>query len=143
MTQISCVDLFCGAGGLTHGFVLEGVPALVAANGVIVVGDVSSSKLSRTSMGKSVMDAGWHSFKQMLRYKSIRNGGTYVEVSERNTTRTCSSCGAVSGPQGANGLRIREWTCVDCGAIHDRDRNAAANILRVGLDTLTEGARHG
>ena len=50
------------------------------------------------------------------------------------TSRTCSSCGSVSGPQGVNGLRIREWTCVDCGAIHDRDRNAAANILRLGLD---------
>lgn len=116
--------------------------ALVKAHDTIVVGDVSSSKLSRTSMGKSVMDAGWYSFKQMLRYKSIRNGGTYVEVSERNTTRTCSSCGSVSGPQGVNGLRIREWTCVDCGAIHDRDRNAAANILRLGLETLTEGACH-
>lgn len=123
-------------------FLHKASTALAKSHDIIVVGDVSSSKLSRTSMAKSVMDAGWHSFKQMLRYKSIRNGGTYVEVSERNTTRTCSSCGSVSGPQGVNGLRIRAWTCVDCGAIHDRDRNAAANILRLGLESLTEGACH-
>ena len=124
-------------------FLHKASAALVKANDTIVVGDVSSSKLSRTNMAKSIHDAGWHSFKQMLRYKSIRNGGTYVEVSERNTTRTCSCCGSISGPQGVNGLRIREWACVDCGAIHDRDGNAAKNILRLGLETLTEGACHG
>ncbi|WP_264371129.1 transposase [Azotobacter chroococcum] len=48
------------------------------------------------------------------------------------TTRTCSSCGSLSGPQGVNGLRIREWTCSECGVAHDRDVNAARNILAVG-----------
>lgn len=64
------------------------------------------------------------------------------EVSERLTTQTCSECGCLphSRPRGIAGLRIREWVCDDCGAIHDRDVNAAKNILRIGLDTLVEGA---
>ena len=51
-------------------------------------GMLPAANLARTSMAKSVMDVGWYSFKQQIRYKSIRNGGTYVEVSERNTTRS-------------------------------------------------------
>lgn len=100
----------------------------------IVVGNVSSSKLAKTSMAKSVLDAGWHSFKQMLAYKSIANGVWYEEVNEAFSSQTCSSCGSLpdSRPKGIAGLGIREWQCSDCGAIHDRDVNAALNILRSG-----------
>lgn len=60
--------------------------------------------------------------------------GRIVEVvSERNTTRTCSFCGALSGPAGADMLAVRSWDCEACGTSHDRDTNAAANILRIGL----------
>ena len=110
--------------------------------GTIIVGDVASSKLARTSMAKSVLDAGWSDFKLMLSYKAIMHGGRYVEVSERMSTQTCSECGSLppSRPKGIAGLGIREWECDDCGTVHDRDVNAARNILRVGLDTLAEGA---
>lgn len=110
--------------------------------GTIIVGDVASSKLARTSMAKSVLDAGWSDFKLMLSYKAIMHGGRYVEVSERMSTQTCSECGCLppSRPKGIAGLGIREWECDDCGTVHDRDVNAARNILRVGLDTLVEGA---
>lgn len=116
--------------------------ALAKEYGLIVVGDVSPSRLAKTSMAKSVLDAGWSDFKQMLSYKAIRHGGKVVEVSEANSTQTCSECGSLppSRPKGIAGLGIREWTCDDCGAEHDRDINAARNILRVGLDTLAEGA---
>ena len=109
--------------------------------GLIVIGDVSSSKLAQTRMAKSVLDAGWSDLKTKLSYKSIRNGGSCLEVSERMTTQTCSECGALpaSRPRGIAGLRIREWTC-ECGTSHDRDVNAARNILRLGLETLGVGA---
>lgn len=115
--------------------------AIAGAYGTIVVGDVSSSKLSQTKLAKSVLDAGWHDFKQMLHYKSIRNGGAVIEVSEYLSTQTCSSCGALpeSRPRGIAGLGIREWTCTDCGTTHHRDVNAARNILRSGLATLAGG----
>jgi IS605 OrfB family transposase len=107
--------------------------------GLIVVGDVSSKKLAKTNMAKSVLDAGWSSFKSMLAYKVIRHGGRMIEADERYTTQACSACGSIGGPKGIAGLRIREWTCDDCGTVHDRDVNAAKNILRVGLDSLAEG----
>ncbi len=109
--------------------------------GLIVVGDVSPSRLAKTSMAKSVLDAGWSDLKRMLAYKSIRNGGSTLEVSERYTTQVCSCCGTLPDgrPKGIADLGIREWTC-DCGAVHNRDVNAARNILRIGLDALNGGA---
>lgn len=110
--------------------------------GLIVVGDVSPKKLAKTNMAKSVLDAGWSSFKSMLAYKAIRHGGRMVEADERWTTQTCSCCGSLppERPKGIAGLGIRQWTCGDCGTVHDRDVNAARNIARVGQHALTEGA---
>lgn len=78
---------------------------------------------------KAVSDAGWSSFRNMLRYKAIGHGAEYVEADERYTTQTCSACGARSGPKGRKGLDVREWDCSECGTVHDRDVNAAINIL--------------
>ena len=67
----------------------------------------------------------------MLTYKyriKDRSPG-YVEVDERFTTVSCSVCSARCGPQGQKGLRIRAWDCSSCGESHDRDVNAARNIL--------------
>lgn len=105
-------------------------------NSLIVVGNVNAAKLKQTRMGKSVSDAGWSTFRRMLEYKARRHQAIYVEADERFTSVTCSECGALSGPQGQKGLRIRQWGCSDCGASHDRDVNAARNILRVGQSTL-------
>jgi len=109
----------------------------------IIVGDVSSAKLVKTDMAKSVLDAGWASFKGMLRYKSTARGASFICAAEHGTTRTCSCCGAIpdSSPQGMGALGIRDWTCSSCGAVHDRDINAARNILRRGLTALSEGAQ--
>ena len=114
---------------------------LVQNNGLIVVGDVGGQKLTKTKMAKSVLDAGWSSFRTMLDYKAIRRHGVLVVVNEHNTTRTCSCCGAIpdSAPKGVKGLGIREWVCSNCNAVHDRDVNAARNILRLGHQTLCAG----
>ncbi|WP_426344888.1 RNA-guided endonuclease InsQ/TnpB family protein [Pseudoduganella sp. R-32] len=107
----------------------------------IAVGNVNASGLAQTSLAKSVLDAGWSSFRRMLAYKAMRHGARYVEVDERFTTQTCSNCGALpdSRPKGIAGLGIREWECSECGVVHDRDRNAALNILRRGRATLEAG----
>ncbi len=104
---------------------------------LIVVGNVSSSKLTKTNMAKSVNDAGWAMFKTLLSYKAIARKVVYCEVSERFTTQTCSCCGVIGGPKGREGLGVREWVCGGCGTVHDRDVNAALNILRIGHNTLT------
>jgi putative transposase len=114
--------------------------ALAKEYGLIVVGNVSPSKLARTNMAKSVLDAGWSDFRQMIAYKAITHGAIMLEVDEANTTRACAECGSIAGPEGRAGLRIREWKCSDCGAVHDRDVNAARNILRLGLQALAGGA---
>lgn len=114
---------------------------LVNNNAAIFVGSVSSLGLAKTKMAKSVLDASWGSFKTMLEYKCEHAGVVFEEVNEAYTTQICSSCGALpsSSPKGRAGLRIREWTCCECGDTHDRDINAAMNILAVGLDRLAGG----
>lgn len=107
--------------------------ALIERCGVIIVGDVSSQKLAKTSMAKSVLDAGWGQLKTMLEYKCAHAGIVFKEVNEAYTTQTCSCCGVISrnSPKGRAGLGMREWTC-ECGVTHDRDVNAARNILAAG-----------
>jgi len=97
---------------------------------VLVVGNVSPSKLKKTKMAKSVSDAGWADFKTMLAYKAIRLGITYLEVNESFSTVTCSVCSERTGPRGLRALGVRTWGCRSCGTEHRRDQNAAANILR-------------
>ena len=115
--------------------------ALVRENAAIFVGDVASSKLVKTKMAKSTLDAGWASLKTMLEYKSHQAGIVFEVVNESYTTQTCSCCGIIpaSSPKGRAGLRIREWVCSGCGAVHDRDINAARNILAAGHRRLAEG----
>lgn len=111
---------------------------IVKANALIVVGDVNSAALARTKMAKSVLDAGWSAFRSMLRYKAMRHGARFVEANERYSTQTCSCCGAVGGPKGLKGLRVREWECETCDTIHDRDVNAARNILLSGQNSVLQ-----
>jgi len=114
---------------------------LVNENAAIFVGDVSSTKLVKTKMAKSVLDAGWCSLKTMLEYKCDHADIIFKEINEAYSTQACSCCGAIgpNSPKGRSGLRIREWTCSECGAEHDRDVNAARNILVAGHRHLAEG----
>ena len=98
----------------------------------IYVGDVSSPKLVRTRMAKSVLDAGWGQLRRMLQYQGEHAGRSVIIVDESYTTRACSSCGAPFGPSGLRLLVVRTWQCALCGDWHDRDVNAARNIVRFG-----------
>jgi IS605 OrfB family transposase len=112
---------------------------LVNRYGAIFVGNVNACSLARTRMAKSVLDAGWSAFRTMLQYKCADAGVWFDPIDESFTTRTCSACNSRTGPWGREGLGIREWTCVACGSIHDRDTNAAQNILAAGHRRLAAG----
>lgn len=116
---------------------------LVKDNALIVVGNVNSSQLAKTKMAKSVLDAGWYILKTQLDYKSKAMQAVLIDVNESYTTQACSCCGCISpnSPKGRTGLRIREWSCPECGALHDRDVNAAKNILALGHERLAAGIR--
>ena len=105
--------------------------AMVSQYGAIFVGNISSQWMLKTSSAKGTLDASWSRLKIMLEYKSQQAGVIFEVVNEAYTTQTCSCCGNIpsSSPKGRAGLRVREWTCSDCGAHHDRDVNAAINIL--------------
>ena len=105
----------------------------------IVVGDVSSSKLAKTRMAKSVYDASWHQFRSFLKYKAIKLGAMYADVNESFSSVTCSDCHKRTGPSGLSALGVREWYCTNCGVLHNRDTNAALNILRLGRQTPIKG----
>lgn len=98
----------------------------------IFIGDVSSLKLVKTRMAKSVLDAGWGMLKTQLHYKGEYAGRSVFMVNEKDTTRTCSSCRALTGPIGLDMIAVRTWVCSECGGAHDRDVNAARNILSAG-----------
>ena len=114
---------------------------LVKENGAIFVGNVNAAGLAKTNMAKSVLDAGWSTFRTMLRYKCDHAAVWFEEVNESYTTQTCSCCGSIpaSSPKGRAGLGIREWACSECGSVHDRDVNAARNILARGHARLAVG----
>jgi transposase len=112
---------------------------LVKANGAIFVGNVNASALAKTRQAKSVLDAGWSAFRTMLLYKCDDASVWFAELDEAFSTQTCSVCNSRAGPKGREGLGIRGWQCSVCGAIHDRDVNAAHNVLAAGHRRLAEG----
>ena len=112
---------------------------LVTTNKIIIIGKLQSTSFTSTKLAKSVYDAGWFEVKRQLTYKCENAGCHYIEVNESYTTQTCSCCGSrQNSPKGRTGLGIREWLC-ECGVTHDRDVNAAKNILALGLERLAVG----
>jgi putative transposase len=85
-------------------------------------------------LSKSIADAGWGMFRDMLAYKCEREGGFLVKVAPAFTTQDCSSCGA----NVKKSLSVRTHICKKCGIILDRDHNASLNILNKGLVQLDQ-----
>jgi|ERR1035437_2631593 putative transposase len=88
--------------------------------------------------GKSVASSSHAQLRSMISYKSLCGGTKYVEVASKNSTRICSNCEALTGPTGWSGLSVRNWTCMECGASHDRDVNAAKNTVKIGVGATHE-----
>lgn len=84
-------------------------------------------------LAKSISDSGWGMFVEMVKYKSLWAGRSLHLISQWSpSTKMCGECGLVNENLT---LAVREWTCDSCGIIHDRDINAARNILKIGRDT--------
>jgi putative transposase len=104
---------------------------LVREHQTVCVETLNVAGMGRSKLAKSVHDAGWGQFTAMLEYKANLYGRTLVRVDRRfPSSQLCSACGHRDGPKP---LKVRTWTCPDCGTVHDRDRNAAKNILAAGL----------
>lgn len=116
----------------------ERVSTIVAENQGIFVEDLNVHGLSRGRAAKSVHDAAFGIFLSRLESKAHRAGRTFMRVDRYfPSTRLCSVCGALAGPAGLDGLKIRKWSC-GCGAVHDRDANAEINIRREGRRLVAE-----
>jgi len=103
---------------------------VIRDNQAVTVEDLAVRGLARTRMAKSVHDAGWSAFTAMLEYKAKLYGREFRKIGRfEPTSQVCSACGARDGPKP---LSVRTWTCAACGASHDRDVNAAKNILALG-----------
>lgn len=109
---------------------------LVSENHLIVFSADRHKAIAR-KFGKSVASSAHRQLRQMLSYKCRTGGREYIEVSPKNSTKTCSVCKALTGPTGLSGLAVRHWVC-PCGAEHDRDINAAINTLIAGVGLTLE-----
>lgn len=106
---------------------------LVRENQVVAVETLNITALGRSNLAKSLADAGWGQFTGMLGYKAAMVQRALVKVDRwYPSSQLCSGCGARSGPKGWMGLQLRAWTCSQCAIVHDRDVNAAKNILAAG-----------
>jgi putative transposase len=102
---------------------------------VIVTEDLNISGMKKSNLGKSISDASWSEFIRQLGYKSRWYGKSFIKIDRfYPSSQICSSCGHRDGKKT---LDIREWTCSNCGTEHDRDLNAANNILVKGYSDLT------
>jgi putative transposase len=109
---------------------------LVKTFDLIVVEDLNvSGMIKNHKLAKSISDASWSTFIDMLKYKCNWYGKTLVKINRfYPSSKTCSNCGHKEDKMP---LSIREWTCPSCGSKHDRDLNASINILKKGWSDLS------
>ena len=105
---------------------------LINENQVIAVESLAVSNMQKNHcLAKSIADASWAEFVRQLEYKALWYGRTLIGIDRwYPSSKRCNDCGYTIG---SLPLNVREWTCPECGVVHDRDINAARNILAAGL----------
>ena len=105
---------------------------LINENQVIAVESLSVSNMQKNRcLSKSIADASWSEFLRQLEYKAKWYGRELVGIDKwYPSSKRCSDCGYTMPKMPLN---VRQWTCPECGSIHDRDANAARNVLAAGL----------
>ncbi|MFC9506387.1 RNA-guided endonuclease InsQ/TnpB family protein [Streptomyces sp. NPDC057002] len=112
---------------------------LVRENQTIVIEDLTvRTMVKNRSLARAISDAAWAEFRSLLEYKAAWYGREVIAVDRFfPSSRLCSACGALARSMP---LHVRTWTCDGCGTTHDRDANAAKNLLAAGLAVTVCGA---
>lgn len=111
---------------------------IINENQVIVLEDLNVSGMVRNrKLARAISQQGWSQFLTLLKYKTTMYGRELIQVDRfYPSSKTCSSCGTI---QSSLPLSIREWTCDACGITHDRDINAAKNLMALGTSVTAFG----
>ncbi|WP_202224806.1 RNA-guided endonuclease TnpB family protein [Okeania sp. KiyG1] len=115
---------------------------IICENQTIVLEDLNvSGMVKNRKLSRAISDLGWRQFRTLLEGKAEKYGRDFRVISRwEATSQTCSCCGFKGGKLE---LSVREWECLNCGAKHDRDENAAINILVAGGQSETLNGRGG
>lgn len=111
---------------------------LINENQVIAIESLAVSNMQKNRcLAKSISDASWSEFVRQLKYKAQWYGRTLIGIDRwYPSSKRCSDCGHTVSKLS---LSVREWVCPECGTIHDRDINAARNVLAAGLAVSAHG----
>ncbi|MCX5012103.1 transposase [Streptomyces sp. NBC_00555] len=112
---------------------------LVRENQTLVIEDLAvRNMLGNHKLARAISDAAWRELRNMLEYKAAWYGRELITIDRWfPSSKLCSACGAIAAEMP---LHVRRWTCVHCGTDHDRDENAAINLLAAGLAVSACGA---
>jgi putative transposase len=111
---------------------------IIRENQVVCVESLQVKNMVKNhSLAKAISDVGWSEFVRQLEYKASWYGRSFVKIDKfYPSSKRCFDCGHILD---SLTLDVREWTCPECGVHHDRDINAAKNILAVGLTVAACG----
>ena len=113
---------------------------LIRHNAVIAIEDLQVSNMIKNhKLAMGIADVSWAEFTRQLTYKAQWHGRKLVRIDKfYPSSQLCSCCGHKN--ELVKDLSVRSWTCPNCNTVHDRDVNAAKNILNEGLRLLAEEA---
>ena len=115
---------------------------IIDENQIICIEDLKVKNMVKNhKLARNIADASWSRFISMLIYKANWYGRVIIKVPSNYPSSQLCSCCHFQFPK-TKDLKVRKWTCPQCGTVHDRDKNAAKNILSKGIEILTKDGTH-